>query len=903
MLLRLALVVCLLLSSPVLAQDIPVEKYKLANGMTVILRQDKSLPVAAVNIWYRVGAKDELPGRSGFAHLFEHLMFMGTARVPGNEFDVIMETGGGANNASTSLDRTNYFSSGPSSLLPTLLWLDADRLEDLGRMMDQDKLNKQRDIVRNELRQMVENAPYGKAYERMFRLMYPAGHPYHEAVYGTHEDLEAASVGNVKDFFATYYVPCNASLVVAGDFDPASIKPLIETLFGSIPRGGDVTRKPTPPTPKLDRVIRLTMLDKVQLPMVKMAWHSPAWYADGDAEMELLAAVLAQGKNSRLYKRLVFDEKLAVDVAADQDAGGLGSLFTIDVTTTPGADLGRIEQVVDEELARIGKDGITPSELEDRKATTELAKLAGLQSVESIADRLNEYEYIWGEPNSFKRDFDRFRNATPAKVQWWAMQTLDPGRRSIIRVLPEEPERAESPRDKRPADLSPRDFSPPSPESFTLKSGIPVLLWRKSDLPLVALHIQFKQSSPISNASTAGLAALTAQMLEEGTQSLDSLAFSAAMQGCGAHFSAAAGHESADVSLTVVKRNFARATKLAADAVGKPRMAASDWDRVKRLHLDDLRQQDEEPTIVAARVADAALFGAGNPYGVPVSGTIPSVERLTLEDVKKAHASLFRPELATIFISGDVTAQEAKAILDEAFGSAPRGNVPTTTRPDLSAKPGSSLRVFIVDRPEAVQTVIRFAAPGPKFGDPGRARYQLLSTALGGSFSSRLNLNLRERNNFTYGARSAFAMAPCAGSFSARASVKADTTGAALKEFFAEFDRLRAGPAGDITDSEATKVRETLRAETIQTFAGVGGVLGAAAELSLNDLPFDTIAKDLATIAKVTAPELNAMSKAAIPIDQGVLVLVGDKKLILEQIKELKLPSPVEVDPLGQPIK
>jgi zinc protease len=208
---------------PALGQDIRCEKYRLENGMTVILHEDHKLPVATINIWYRVGAKDEPPGRSGFAHLFEHLMFMGTERVPGNEFDVIMETGGGSNNASTSLDRTNYFSEGPSSLLPTLLWLDADRLEDLARAMDEGKLNRQRDVVRNEIRQNVENTPYGRAEERVYRLMYPPQHPYHNAVYGTHDDLEAATVWNVKDFFATHYTPGNASLVVAGDFDPAAI--------------------------------------------------------------------------------------------------------------------------------------------------------------------------------------------------------------------------------------------------------------------------------------------------------------------------------------------------------------------------------------------------------------------------------------------------------------------------------------------------------------------------------------------------------------------------------------------------------------------------------------------------------------------------------------------------------
>ncbi len=884
------------------AQSISYEKYKLDNGMTVILRPDKSLPVAAVNIWYRVGAKDEPPRRSGFAHLFEHLMFMGTERVPGNDFDIIMETGGGNNNASTNLDRTNYFSHGPAALLPTLLWLDADRLEDLGRTMDADKLKKQCDIVRNEIRQQVENAPYGKSEEYMYRLMYPIGHPYHEAVYGTHEDLAAADVANVKDFFATFYVPSNASLVVAGDFDPAVIKPLVAKLFGSIPPGSEVTRKP-PMVAKLDKVVRVTMMDKVQLPMIRMAWHSAPAFADGDAELDLLGAVLSSGKTSRLYKRMVFDDKTAVDVSAFQDDAGLGSMFHIDITCAPGADLDAIEKTVDQELARLGKEGITVAELDERKAGYELSKLSQLQSIEAVADKLNQYEYVWGEPNSFKRDLDRYRNATPAKVQWWAMQTLDPARRAIIRVLPEEPERADSGRDKRPADGTAPAFTPQAPQSFTLSNGIPVMLWSKPELPLIALNVQFQPGGALTDPAKAGLPYLAAGMIEEGAGNLDALQFASAMQGLGARFNAGAGDESASVSLTVLKRNFDRAAALVSDAIRRPRLTQTDWERVKRLHLEGLKQEDDEPAVVAGRVGLRALFGEANPYGWPASGTVETVEKLNLDDIKKSHAALFKADTATIFIAGDITAQEAKSSLDKVLGDWARGTSPTVSAPELSAKSGSALRVILVDRPDAVQTVIRFFTPGPKYKNDKRVSYELLNTLLGGGFTSRLNQNLREKNGFTYGAGSGFSMSPFGGYFSARASVKANTTGAALKEFMAEFARLRSGPKGDITDEETVKARETIRTSAIQSFAGLNGILGVAAELSLNGEPFDTIAKDLAILNTVKAADLNAMAKSALPIDQGILVLVGDKKLILEQIKGLDLPAPVELDARGKPIK
>jgi predicted Zn-dependent peptidase len=886
---------------PALGQEIRYEKYQLPNGMTVILHEDHALPSVTIDTWFRVGAKDEPPGRSGFAHLFEHLMFMGTQRVPGNDFDRLMEAGGGANNASTSLDRTNYYSTGPGSLLPTLLWLDADRLEDLGRAMDSDKLRKQQDVVRNEIRQQVENTPYGRADESMYRLMYPQGHPYHNAVYGTHEDLEAADVWNVKDFFATYYVPNNASLVVAGDFDPAQIKPLVQRLFGTLPAGAPVEHRAAP-VPRLEHEVRATMLDKVQLPLIRRVWHSPAYYGEGDAEMDLAGAVLSQGKNSRLYQRLVMQDKVAVEVSARQESAALSSLFIVDVLCRPGADLAAVERTVDAELERLATEGPAPRELEERRATMELAKLAELQSLRNVADKLNEYEYYFHEPDSFKRDLDRYRSATPERVRDWAARVLDPRGRAVIHVLPEEPAREATPRDTRPRDLPPADFSPQEPVRFELSGGVPVMLWQKEDLPLVATTVLFTPGGPLADPAHAGLPTLAASMLDEGAGDLDATAFAGALQLLGAHLSASAGAESAAVSLTVLKRNYDRAAGLMADAIRRPRMQEDDWERVKRVHLENLRQEDEEPTVVASRVGVRELFGAGNPYGWPTEGTVATVSPLKLEDVSAEHDRLFRPEFATILVAGDISPDEARASLEKAFAQWVRER--SGSKPDqsaaLEARPGSGLRVYIVDRPEAVQTVIRFITPGPRYQNERRPALRLLNTVLGGSFTSRLNQNLREKHGYTYGAGSRFNMMPSAGYFVASASVKADTTGAALKEFLAEFDRLRSGT---VTAEEAGKARETIKADTVQEFAGLSGLLGAAAEPLAAGAPFATIGQDLKAMENVSEKELNGLAKAAMPIETGVLVLVGDRRLIMEQTKDLGLPAPSVVDAQGEPVK
>lgn len=900
----LAGVACMVATA--VAQDVKVEKYTLKNGMTVILHEDHSLPASTVNIWYRVGAQDEPPGRSGFAHLFEHLMFMGTARVPGNQFDVIMETGGGANNASTDLHRTNYFASGPSALLPTLLWLDADRLEDMGNTMTQDKLDKQRDVVRNELRQVVENAPYGKASEMVFKLMYEPSHPYYYGVIGTHADLEAASVTNVKDFFATFYTPSNASLVVAGDFNPADIKPLVEKMFGTLTAGPAVTRKyakPQDPIPnKLATVKRFTTIDSVQLPRVEFSYHSPVALGPGDAEMDLAADVLASGKSSRLYKRLVIDEKVASEVEAHQAGYPLGGLFQIAVYTNPTADLLAVEKSIDEEIAKLAKEGPTAEELDRHKAARELAFLRAMQSLQQRADKLNEYEYYWSEPNSFKRDLDRYRKATPVSVKEWAGKTLMPDARVVIHVLPEEPERASSARDERPSAGAISGFMPPSPVSFTLRNGLKAYVWPKVDLPLVGIHLVSRPGGALDPADAPGLASLATRVMTEGAGSRDALAFNDALQSIGASFGAGADHETAEASMTVLKRNLDKGLALFSDAVRRPRFDDQDWQRVKRLTVDELNQLQDNPRSVAALVANRLLYGDANPYSRPSAGTVKAVESIDIAAAKAAHETILSPANSFILVAGDITPDEAKAALNKALGdwkpaTGAASSIDRAAKFEIPVQ--ERLRVAVVNRPNATQTVIHFATPGVSFDDPVRVKRQLMNTILGGSFTSRLNQNLREDHGYTYGARSRWAMEPSTGDFAAYASVQAQVTGAALKEFMKEFDRLKAG---DITDAEAAKARETLRQEMVTDFEGISGLTSTAAQYFVSNLPFDTIAQDLASIQRVNADELNTFARSAIGLDRGVLVLVGDKAVIMEQLKDLGLPAPVELNMTGEPV-
>lgn len=883
------------------ASPLAHEIYKLDNGMTVILHVDKSLPIAGVNLWYRVGARNEPKGRSGFAHLFEHLMFMGTKRVPGSDFDKLMEAGGGSNNASTSLDRTNYFSWGPSHILPLLTWLDADRLEDVGATMTKEKLDLQRDVVRNEIRQNVENTPYARAYELSYKLAYPESHPYHKGVYGTHEDLEAATVNDVKDFFATFYTPENCSLVVAGNFDPAAVKPMIAKLFGSLPRGNAAPQTTNVPEPRLDRVVRATLLDKVQLPKVEFIYHSPGSYKPGEAEISLACLSLADGKSSRLYQRLVVTDKLAADVSASPDTAALGSLVRIEVQAIPGADLTRIEQIVDEEIARFTTQGPSQAELDRRKTQVELATVSSLQSVQRRADLLNEYLYYFGTPDALTQDLARYRGATIASIKSWAAKVFTPNARVVIRILPDEPSGDENPRQTRPADTARSEFVPPVPVTSIHSSGANLVHFERAGVPMVSMTVLLRSPTPLDPVEQAGRASLLAAMLQEGTTDMDAATLAETLQSLGGTLSTSSTID----SITVTVEGLARSADKLAEVLGKvvtsPRLADADFQRVKSLRLSALAQQADEPQLVAPRLAARMLWADGNPYGTSTMGTLATTPGITLEQVKSLYASLFSPASASIITVG----QMDKPAADKLTGTILTGWKPAAAAPQVvaatyEARPASGLRLFIVDRPGAVQTIFAFAAPGLTVAAPQRVALELANIVLGGSFTSRLNNNLREVHGFTYGARSRVSFSPRLGAMTAGTAVKAETTGPALVEFRKELQQIAAGT---ISEAELTKARETLLNETAEGFASIGGTAGHAVGTILDGQSFTDLAQDMARARKVTAQGLNSAAAGTIRLDKGVLVLIGDAKLITDQIKDLGLPKPEMVDADGKPAK
>jgi predicted Zn-dependent peptidase len=441
----LAGLACLLVSGAGSAQDltIPFTKTTLPNGMVVVFSEDHAIPQVDVNIEYAVGSRVERPGRTGFAHLFEHLMFMGTRRAPTHMFDAWMEQAGGNNNASTHTDVTDYYDIAPPTALPLLLWLEADRLRDLGAEIDQAKLDLQRDVVLNERRQRLENQPYGAEELELPTLIWPDGHPYHHPVIGSSADLHAATVADVKQFFDTWYDPANASLVIAGDFDPARAHELVDRWMGAIPSRG----KPTDPSAAvgsgewkttLSGVVRRTLTDDVEMAKVTLAWQSPRHLASGDAELDLLASVLTSGKASRLYKSLVYEQKIAQSVEAVQESETLGSSFVVTAMVRPDVDPAKVEKAMLDGMAVLRTQPVTVEELERARNGYEMAFVDRLQSIPARASLLNTYQVEVGDPGYVQRDLDRYRKATAQDLLAFARKVLVPDAMVVLTTVPKK---------------------------------------------------------------------------------------------------------------------------------------------------------------------------------------------------------------------------------------------------------------------------------------------------------------------------------------------------------------------------------------------------------------------------------------------------------------------------------
>ncbi|HEY7785417.1 MAG TPA: pitrilysin family protein [Pyrinomonadaceae bacterium] len=911
--LLLAVIIAVLQSMPVQAQSNPTrtvpkiqfEKYKLSNGLNVILHVDRKLPVVHVNQWFHVGSKNERAGRSGFAHLFEHMMFQGSKNASREYFEYVETAGAnlfeGGVNGTTNQDRTNYFATVPSGNLENILWLEADRLATLPDALTIEKLNNQRDVVKNERRQGLENQPYGRWFKLVAENLYPNRHPYANDVIGIHEDLTAASLDDVKEFFRTYYTPNNLSLVIAGDFDPAEAKRLVEKYFGTIPAGPALDR-PVKGTPSLDGERIVEVNDRVPQERTYFAWHSPAYFDTGDAELGLVATILSDGISARLNKALIYDRQLASNVAAFQSGQPLTGSFIMWVTARPGANLTQIEQIVTEEIARLAKEGPTEAELNRAKTKWESGFISGLERIGGFggkSDRLNQYNTYLGNPDMFEADFARFGGATRESVRVATDKWLNTRNRLLVRFHPEPSGRelqVALDRSKEPPLGGDKPFRAPEVKTAKLEHGIELFVVERTDLPKVSLALATRAGGINEPAGREGLAGMTARVMRRGTKTKDAIAIDTELGDLGTALSAGSSREFSSLSLEVLKRNTDQALAIIADIARNPSFPATEFDREKKITLDNLSQQANNPNAVAQRVANMLAFGREHPYG---RATLPgTVQPLTREDLINFHQMNWKPGSSALFFVGDITLAEATDLARRHFGTWTGGAAPTPTI--AAPKPVGPGKIYLVDRQDAAQTVVAHILSAPPRGSTDYFALKLADAVYGGGFGTRLNLNLRENKGYSYGVFSFPSLYTKAGTWIASGGVQTNKTKESVVEFMNELKFISGSKP--ISEKELTAAKLNRIRGYAQQFESVGRITQQIAELWAVGLPVSELQRETTELDRTALAAVNAAAqKYAMPTN-ATLLLVGDRAKIEAGLRELNLGTIELLDVEGKPI-
>jgi len=891
--------------------DIPkleFEKYTLPNGLEVILSEDHRLPLVAVNLWYHVGPAYEAEGRTGFAHLFEHMMFQGSKHVEGDSlFRFLEEAGGSDLNGTTDFDRTNYFETLPSNQLELALWLESDRMGYLLDVLDQKKLSNQQDVVRNERRQSFENQPYGIVEEAMFHQLFPKNHPYYGDVIGSHADIQAAKIGDVKDFFKRYYAPNNASIAIVGDIDKGSVKSLVEKYFGPFKRGGSVA-KPNVQTPKITAERRAVVTDRVELPRVYMAWITSPFFAAGDADADVAATILGGGKSSRLYKSLVYDKQIAQAVSAQQNSLMLGSVFNIDVTARPGHTAEEIEKAIGEELNRFRDSGPEQNEVDRARNVIEtriIERLESLGGFGGVADRLNMYNHFLGTPDYLGKDIQRYRDVTPASVKTFAQQQLLQSGRVVVHGVPgkqdlgpevptpnvaslpagggESVNPDESWRNMPPKPAQMRAAQLPVPKSFQLPNGLTVLVNERPGLPIVSAYLLVKMGSGANPVDKPGLANFTTAMLDEGTASRSALQIADEVAQLGGSLTTGSTMDSMYVTGASLSRTFQPMLDLVADVVRHPKFPADEIERQRASRLASLVQQREDPNQAASVVTAAALFGPSHPYGFSEIGTETSNKAMMQDDLQKFWSQNFVANNAALIVSGNITVDDLKPLVEKTFGDWQKG----TPAPDVQGQPATTTaRLVLVDKPGAPQTQLRVASVGVPRNTPDYAALRVLNEALGGLFSSRINLNLREEHGYTYGAFSQFVFRRAAGPFVVGTGVRTNVTGPAVSEILKELKRIREM---DLSPNELSLARDSLIRSLPADFETSGSATATTANIFVYDLGLDYYAKLPERFSAITAADVRAAAEKYISPDKMIVVAVGDRSKINNELQKLSL--------------
>ena len=895
---------------------LPFEKYTLPNGLDVILSQKPRLPMVAVNLWYHVGPANEEPGRTGFAHLFEHMMFQSSKHVPEDSHFRLLEAAGASNlNGTTDFDRTNYFETVPANQLELALWLESDRMGYLLEKVDQAALSNQQDVVRNERRQSVENRPYGLAQETLVQSLFPQGHPYYGNVIGSHEDIQAVKLDDVNRFFRQYYAPNNASLAIVGDFDPGQTKKLVEKYFGTLKRGPAVPTVEAD-TPRIVSERRRVVSARVELPRVYMAWLSPPIFEPGNADADVAASILGAGRSSRLYRKLVYEKQIAQNVSARQESLILGSIFRIQATARPGHTAEELEQAIDEELAAMKMQAPEPREVEQARNTIETGIIGGLERLGGfggVADRLNSYNHYLGTPDYLEQDIERYRAVTPAAVQAFAREHLAVSARVVVHAVPGEPQAAPAAQAPAPASPAPtattaapggegqsinedepwrfemaqpgtaRTLQLATPASATLPNGLTLILNERGGVPIVAANLVMRTGSDANPLDKAGLASFVGAMLDEGTTTRGALQIADEVAHLGATLTTGSTMDATTVRSRSLRKNFDATLNLMADVALRPSFPAEEIERQRASRLGQLVQRRDNPGQVAAEVMAVALYGPRHPYGYTEIGTESSIKTVMRDDMVAFWKQHFVPGNAALVVAGDISMSELCGLAEKAFG-AWTGGAPT--RAVLGDADTTTARVIIVDTPGTPQTQLRVAGIGAARSSPDFRALQVMNTALGGLFSSRINMNLREQHGYSYGAYSTFVFRRGAGPFLVAGGVRTDVTAPAVTEIFQEIAGMIEKP---IPQEELQKAKDSMANSLPGAFETSRNAVNSFSNIFVYDLGLDYYTRYARQVNAVTAEQALDVARRYLVPERLVVIAVGDRAAIEEDLRNLSL--------------
>jgi zinc protease len=889
--------------------DIAFEQYRLPNGLDVVLHIEHRVPIVHVEVWYKVGSKDEVAGKTGFAHLFEHMMFQGTKHIPEDAyFKYLSQAGASARNGSTSMDRTNYFETLPASRLELGLWLESSRM---GFLLDRPSFREtfanQRDVVKNERRQRVENVPLGAVARLELETLFPALHPYRHEVIGSMEDLDAASEADLKDFYNRYYAPGNAVLLIAGDIDTAIVKGLVEKYFAPIAAGLPIQRVPVPAIPQPPAERRLAMEANINLPRGQMVWNTVPVFAPGDAELDLLANVLGEGRSSRLFQRLVHDLKIAQSVSANHASAMHGGRFEIAYSAMQGHTLAEIEKVVDDEIDKLRAEPPTPAEVERARNQIKTDLLKSMEPLSGLATRLLYYDVFAGEPGYLRRDLERYDAATPEILGTWMKKILSKKTRVVVTVEPNPKAPIMGRLIKTPATNKPtpidagvaqktqtvkiagrtspdaafraslpapgekRAFKVPAVKRFRLKNGLPVILAESHKLPLVSVDLILKTGSSANAKDKAGLASLTANMLDEGTKKRTATQIANEVAQLGATLNSYATWDATAVSLSVLAENLDRALPVWADVLLAPAFTQDDFDRVVDNLVSSLAQRKDYPPVVAGQVYARALWGEAHPFGWPDTGTQASIKKLVPADVKRFHDTYYAPNNAVLVVAGDITEKQLHAKIEPLLAGWKAKKIPPLRLPKSEAP--SKPRIVLVDKPGAPQSSIRIGLPGIERKNPDYYRALVTNQILGGGFK-RLAMNLRETKGWTYGVGSQFDARRAPGPWTVSGEFVAAHTADAVAEILKEIEKLRAE---EVTDKELAETKDEIIGAFPARFATAAQLASQMTALAVYDLPPTELDGFVAKIAAVNKEQVRQMARKYFRSDKLLIVVVGDR--------------------------